>query len=280
MTAAEFHSLLASPETLTSFGLDELKQLHNKYPFSSLLAALVAKKAHLVNAENKVSLITKAAMQVPSRAYLKQFVEEPTSAPVPVEIASSQIQDEWDAESEPNIEAVLPLEENVVNPIAEETIEFDEVDQQIQAANYTAELEEEIRALEAFDVEEQISKAGMARPIQEQEIKSEEITLDNSSQTFMDWIDNLTEESEVISPIAEDISSKGDAEFNVSHVAAKAGQSSIISNDLYTETLACIYEEQSKWKRAIEVYQGLSLKHPEKSGYFAARIAALQDKII
>jgi len=42
--------------------------------------------------------------------------------------------------------------------------------------------------------------------------------------------------------------------------------------ELMTETLAKVYLEQKKYKKAIQAYKILSLKYPEKSGFFADRI--------
>ena len=46
-------------------------------------------------------------------------------------------------------------------------------------------------------------------------------------------------------------------------------------NELMTETLARVYLEQKKYKKAIQAYKILSLKYPEKSGFFADRIKAV-----
>ncbi|PCJ98783.1 MAG: hypothetical protein COA50_00635 [Flavobacteriaceae bacterium] len=45
-------------------------------------------------------------------------------------------------------------------------------------------------------------------------------------------------------------------------------------NELMTETLAKVYLEQKKYKKAIQAYKILSLKYPEKSSFFADRIKA------
>ena len=47
-------------------------------------------------------------------------------------------------------------------------------------------------------------------------------------------------------------------------------------NELMTETLAKVYLEQKKYKKAIQAYKILSLKYPEKSSFFANRIKAIQ----
>ena len=45
---------------------------------------------------------------------------------------------------------------------------------------------------------------------------------------------------------------------------------------MMTETLARVYLEQKKYKKAMQAYKILSLKYPEKSGFFADRIKAVK----
>ena len=47
-------------------------------------------------------------------------------------------------------------------------------------------------------------------------------------------------------------------------------------NELMTATLAMVYLEQKKYKKAIQAYRILSLKYPEKSSFFADRIKAVE----
>lgn len=47
--------------------------------------------------------------------------------------------------------------------------------------------------------------------------------------------------------------------------------------DFSTETLARIFIKQKNYRKAIEVYEQLSLKIPEKKAYFATQILLLQD---
>ncbi|WP_422349104.1 hypothetical protein [Flagellimonas sp.] len=46
--------------------------------------------------------------------------------------------------------------------------------------------------------------------------------------------------------------------------------------ELMTQTLAKVYLEQKKYKKAIQAYKILSLKYPEKSGFFADQIRAVK----
>lgn len=48
------------------------------------------------------------------------------------------------------------------------------------------------------------------------------------------------------------------------------------SESLMTETLAKVYLQQKNYKKAIQAYKILSLKNPEKSGFFADQIRAVK----
>jgi len=58
----------------------------------------------------------------------------------------------------------------------------------------------------------------------------------------------------------------------------KAKKSAEDHYDLVSETLAKIYIEQMLYHKAIDTYKKLSLKYPEKSGYFADLIQSIEKK--
>lgn len=57
------------------------------------------------------------------------------------------------------------------------------------------------------------------------------------------------------------------------------GKKSITADEtLVSETLAVVYEKQGKVQKAIEMYERLAAKYPEKSSTFANRIADLKSR--
>ncbi len=59
-------------------------------------------------------------------------------------------------------------------------------------------------------------------------------------------------------------------------ITTKTKDSSTKTPQLMTETLAKVYLEQKKFDNAIKAYEILSLKYPEKSGFFADQIKRIQ----
>ena len=53
-------------------------------------------------------------------------------------------------------------------------------------------------------------------------------------------------------------------------------QKEVEFDDFVTETLANIYTQQGYYKKAIQIFEKLSLKYPEKSTYFAAQIEKIK----
>ncbi|QVY64962.1 tetratricopeptide repeat protein [Polaribacter sp. Q13] len=79
-----------------------------------------------------------------------------------------------------------------------------------------------------------------------------------------DLINTFIENNPKIKPLSKD--------KMVAVPVAKNSQDSL----LMTETLAKVYLEQKKYDNAIQAYRILSLKYPEKSGFFADQIKRIQ----
>jgi len=68
---------------------------------------------------------------------------------------------------------------------------------------------------------------------------------------------------------------KADKEISPEELAKKSLE---LNEEIVSETLAQIYEEQGRYDKAIRQYVKLSLLYPEKVSFFAARIKELKGK--
>ena len=107
-----------------------------------------------------------------------------------------------------------------------------------------------------------------AQPIERQkptEKVPETTPLDNERKKKAQLIDKFIETSPKIPPIKHGVASTVTFDLN-------AGDNSY----LMTETLARVYLEQKKYQKAIQAYEILILKYPEKSSFFADRISDIK----
>ena len=101
---------------------------------------------------------------------------------------------------------------------------------------------------------------GDSKPI---EIKS--TIINPEKQKKNDLIDKFIEASPKISPVRKDEEPKVFLEPSTEN-----------NSYLMTETLARVYLEQNKYDKAIQAYEILILKYPEKSSFFANRISDIK----
>ena len=92
-------------------------------------------------------------------------------------------------------------------------------------------------------------------------VKSKESRLEN-----FDLIDKFIATNPKISPVKTEVPNQNIALDQIHQ-----------PETLMTETLARIYLEQKNYTKAIQAYKILSLKYPEKSGFFADQIQAAKD---
>jgi tetratricopeptide (TPR) repeat protein len=89
--------------------------------------------------------------------------------------------------------------------------------------------------------------------------------IDEEKKKKLELINKFIETNPKISPMKPTTSSSSVAESN-----------STDTSYLMTETLARVYLEQKKYQKAIQAYEILILKYPEKSSFFADRISDIE----
>jgi tetratricopeptide (TPR) repeat protein len=156
---------------------------------------------------------------------------------------------------------INPLEQSILTSIKEATT--------IESAEEKLEIGKPL----VFDINEKYSfqewlQLSKIHPIEREgsatiEIKS--IAIDAEKQKKNELIDKFIEASPKIPPIKKDAETKFIFE-----------PSEDDNSYLMTETLARVYLEQNKYQKAIQAYEILILKYPEKSSFFANRISDIK----
>ena len=151
----------------------------------------------------------------------------------------------------------------------------------------------------ALDYEKEIFTAGYSL---EEEVPSEPVDF-RQSHSFSEWLDllkyrtleseeekSVTEPSERKKPgkmdLIDNFLSSGGHQKRIVPGKARddtnkdfSAGSVVESEDLMTETLANIHIKQERYQKAVEIFERLRLKYPEKSVYFARRIKEMEDLI-
>jgi tetratricopeptide (TPR) repeat protein len=111
----------------------------------------------------------------------------------------------------------------------------------------------------------QLSRTQPIEREKEKVVNSDIAALDEDKRKKAEIIDKFIEASPKISPIKQSTESTTYFESNKTD-----------NSYLMTETLARVYLEQKKYQKAIQAYEILILKYPEKSSFFADRISDIK----
>jgi tetratricopeptide (TPR) repeat protein len=163
------------------------------------------------------------------------------------------------------------LEQSILTSIKEAT-PIDKVEVSIPTIE-AAEEKLEIGKPLVFDINEKYSfqewlQLSKIHPIEREisvPIEIKPIAIDPEKQKKNELIDKFIEASPKIPPIKKEAEPKVFLE-----------PSSENNSYLMTETLARVYLEQNKYDKAIQAYEILILKYPEKSSFFANRISDIK----
>ena len=166
---------------------------------------------------------------------------------------------------------INPLEQSILTSIKEAT-PIDKVEVSIPTIE-AAEEKLEIGKPLVFDINEKYSfqewlQLSKIHPIDREDSKLigiKSTAIDPEKKKKNDLIDKFIETSPKIPPIRKEEQPKVFLE-----------PSSENNSYLMTETLARVYLEQNKYEKAIQAYEILILKYPEKSSFFANRISDIK----
>ncbi len=267
MNNQDFTFLMQNIATIDALKTAQLDVVINEYPYFQLARAIQLKGLNQTNSFKYNQALKKTAAYTIDRSVLFDFI---TSQNFVYKTTGAEILEEIDV-IEPETIKVLhkkltdtykqektQLIENEVKNLVEDNV----LDTSTEIANEVLEIGKPIK----FKSSEPHSFNEWMQLISQKPISRDQIAENNTKKTAKtSLIDKFIETNPKIKPIDKNTVNQ--------HVTTEIASE---NESLMTETLAKVYLEQQKFENAIKAYRILSLKYPEKSGFFADQIKAIK----
>ncbi|MGB5500217.1 MAG: hypothetical protein WBM77_14900 [Maribacter sp.] len=299
MNVQDFTYLLQNPDkVVTPIQTKQLEDVLEEYPYFQAARALQLKGLKNLNSFKYNNALKKTAAYSTDRDVLFDFI---TSKDFLQNTIANSISGKTDLndKSEPDVQELLEagktiplIEKSKDKPLPQDADDAEQildpklfkskdpkVDKAIRAEKEKAKKELEIGKPLPFTKQEKHSFSEWLQLASMKTIERDHGKLNK----------NISDEEDIDFPLDKDVLKKKKFELidkfienNPKIVPTKKSPSKVDmtesikldKDELMTETLAKVYLEQKKYKKAIQAYKILSLKYPEKSGFFADRIKA------
>ncbi|MGL2963108.1 tetratricopeptide repeat protein [Flavobacterium sp. RSB2_4_14] len=266
MNLTDYTYLLNKPDTINDRHAETLDTVLNAFPY--LQSARVLKLKHLYNQDsfhyNQALKVT--AAYTTDRSILFDFITSDTFVSVQKGLYEKKLEELMNMSVIGSEEVIVaykpaidPLEQSILTSIKEATTSEEQKVSEKLAIGKPLEFSKNEK--HSFQEWLQLSRL---KPIDRENSKKETPSVDHDKMKKLDLIDKFIENNPKISPITKDAT--------VPIIEPIADDTSY----LMTETLARVYLEQKKYSKAIQAYEILILKYPEKSSFFADRISDIK----
>jgi tetratricopeptide (TPR) repeat protein len=296
MNVAEYTLLLNKPDAINDKQTEALSKIVQEFPYFQSARALYIKGLYNQNSFKYNYALKIAASHTTDRSVLFDFITSDVFTTIQkglYEQKAAEILDISVAEIEmvsddiKLIKRENTVEQSILTSIKEATVEIQEekeeeilvtedTDQEIIPTDDSVEkldigkpLEFSLTERHSFQEWLQLSKF---HPIERETIEkptepeeSSEVNFEKQKKNVL--IDKFIASNPRIPPVKKD----GDLP-TIFYESSNADNSSLM-----TETLARVYLEQKKYQKAIQAYEILILKYPEKSSFFADRILDIKN---
>ena len=285
MNTFEFTYLLNKPNAIKDKHAIGLEIIVNEFPYFQSARALLLKVLHNQESFQYNPALRKTAAYTTDRSVLFDFITSGNFAPVQQlfmeekeafinEIIVNDIQIVTvDSSSNENKVETTSLEQSIVDSINSVKEEEKKATTEEKIALVSQKLNIgkplDFSKSEKHSFQEWLQLANFSPIEREKEVvkidrESLKETINPEKQKKINLIDRFIENNPKISPVKE-----------MSKIAHFPEQNQDQSY-LMTETLAKVYLEQRKFQKAIQAYEILILKYPEKSTFFADRISDIK----
>lgn len=285
-----FKKLLSNPDSTVEEDLEKLELLLQEHPYLQSARALQLKIFKQKNSALYNDALRKTAAYTTDRDVLFQFItsetfadqevqkEEPIKKIESLEEAPAPEELEIDTEPVETRIAITEAEEKATEKALPTTNEITKTEQ--DTAEEILELDQPL----AFNKQDSYSFSEWLQLTNRKPIDRETDQKEQNSQGEKEGIhetDKAPKTDKVIH-LVDAFLKKNPRPKRKSEIYEEENPNVLdTDNDapksLMTETLARVYLQQKNYKKAIQAYKILILKNPEKSGYFADKIRAIEN---
>lgn len=304
MTTTDFRKFLLQPNLLNKESLVELDTLVESHPWFATAQLLLAKNLYNlkhIRYQNRLKLASIATIE---RNLLKKFILDDQFSSVSEPLGKNIANSLNESPSDLLVLKDLPENDSLPEPLETGKVETKPVEMDVvESENFSSTDESAEKDMQSQDWEpipfesytqidytsELLKLPEISQPIEPKNTFNRA----EGKMSFSDWLKH-SNSSAVSKPDSSDspikdtivekfiadqprISKPKQTDFFKPKEAARKSLS--LPEGLVTETLAQIYEQQGHIERAIRAYEKLTVKHPEKFTYFAARIIKLKERL-
>lgn len=271
MNLTDYTYLINKPEAVNEKQSDALEKVLIEFPYFQSARALQLKGLYNQNSFKYNFALKVTAAHTTDRAVLFDFITSNTFVAVQKGLYDKKVQEILDIgvvdhEIIPSKLVVEPiintLEQSLLNSIKESELIQEDIKIANEKLNIGAPLDFSTNEKHSFQEWLQLSKIQTINRNSETKSILGKSVLDLEKKKKAELIDKFIESSPKIPPLKSTETTVNSVQLNQSEDAY-----------LMTETLARVYLEQKKYQRAIQAYEILILKYPEKSSFFADRIS-------
>ena len=276
MNLTDYTYLINKPDAVHEKQTDALEKVLEEFPYFQSARAVKLKGLYNQNSFKYNAALKITAAYSTDRLVLFDFITSDTFTSInksihdrkALEILDLEVIDSKIIIVEEKIELkITTLEQSILTSIKEAS--------PIEKDDYSTIIEEKLAIGKPLDFSKkeqhsfqewlQLSRTEPIERESEQPNEKPAHIIDEDKRKKNELIDKFIEKSPKISPTKHGVPSI------VSFDLTAADNSSLM-----TETLARVYLEQKKYQKAIQAYEILILKYPEKSSFFADRISDIQ----
>ena len=301
MNATEYTSLINNPDAINDIQSIALEKIVNEFPYFQSARALHLKGLYNNNSFRYNDALKICATHTTDRSLLFDFITSDSFTAIQKNLYDKKIaalhnikvQDSEILENDlPKLEKrVNTVEESILSTIKTATtlLHEEEIIEETKATiseNHEPsknEDQQEVNSADKLEIGTPIPftrnekhsfqewlQLSAFKPIEREEVEKDEekpSEIISDKQKKNELIDRFIETSPKIPPVKKD-----EPIPSVFYERSNADNSYLM-----TETLARVYLEQKKYQKAIQAYQILILKYPEKSSFFADRILDIKN---